>query len=465
MPGHQGVYFAGHDNPDHICDLIEGSMTTLMAFFSYNAQQDDGRQFLYYEFPEHCEWVRKIGCKKRQRGTAVGWMYSASPFQGERYYLRLLLTVFRGATSFEDLRTVDRMVYPAFKGACIALGLLEDDGDWVAHFREGAQFMTCRALRHLFALALQYTTISNPLAIWETFSPDMCDDIPRILATGRVPVSHEAEDIEGRIDSDYGLYILQEYLHEFGKSPSEYGLREPLLSWMGQQPASNNPMIEEELEYDPQQEEEASNIMRAQLNPEQKNCFTEILNIVEKYEQNPRGYHRSGFFPQGAAGTGKTFLYNCLCSYLRARGKIVLCVASSGIAAQLLPGGHTAHSRFKIRLSNALNRGCNITSNSALAQLIRKTSLIICDEVPMQHKSCFEAVNWTLNDICHVSDSCLFGKIPTVLGGDFVQILPVVRRGSQQATVQACLPHSAIWHSLQVSRLARSMRIEGNNSN
>jgi len=44
----------------------------------------------------------------------------------------------------------------------------------------------------------------------------------------------------------------------------------------------------------------------------------------------------------------------------------------------------------------------------------------------MQHKSCFEAVNWTLNDICHVSDSSLFSNIPTVLSGDFAQILPVV---------------------------------------
>ena len=439
LPGHQPVYYAGNDDPDHIRDLIEGSVTTLMAFFSYNAQNEDGRQFLYYEFPEHFVYIRKIGWKKRQKGTAVGRMYSASPFQGERYYLRLLLTVVRGATSFENLRTVDGMVYPTFKGACIALGLLEDDHEWVALFRAGAQFMTGRALRHLFALARQYTTISNLLAIWEIFWPSMCDDIPHILASGRVPVPPGAEEIAGRIDLDYGLYLLQEYLQEFGKTLEEYGLPKPLLLWMVQQPNSNNPMIEEESAYDPQQEEEVCNTMRIQLNPEQENCFKEIIHIVEKYEQNPGGNYRSGFFLQGAAGTGKTFLYNCLCSYLRARGKIVLCVASSGIAAQLLPGGRTAHSRFKIPLSNALNSGCNITSNSLLAQLIRKTSLIIWDEVPMQHKSCFEAVNWTLNDICHMSDSCLFGRIPTVLGGDFAQILPVVRRGSRQATVQACL--------------------------
>jgi len=465
LPGQQAVYFDGYADPDHIRDLIEGSLTTLITFFSYNAQNEDSRQFLYYEFPEHFVYIRKIGLKKRQRGTAVGRMYSASPFQAERYYLRLLLSVVRGATSFENLRTVDGMVYPTFKGACIAVGLLEDDGEWVALFRECAQFMTGRALRHLFALALQYTTISNPLAIWETFWESMCDDIPYILTTGRVPVPPGAEEIVGRIDPDYGLFLIQEYLNEFGKSLSDFGLPEPLLSWVAQQPNLNIPIIEEELAYDPHQEEEVYNAMKAQLNSEQKDCFKEIVNIVEQYENNPRGTHRSGFFLQGAAGTGKTFLYNCLCSYLRAQRKIVLCVASSGIAAQLLPGGRTAHSRFKIPLSNALNSGCNISSNSPLAQLIRKTFLNIWDEVPLQHKSCFEAVNWTLNDICHVSESSLFGKIPTVLGGDFAQILPVVRRGSRQATVQACIQHNAIWNSLQVLRLKTSMRIEANNSN
>ena len=44
-------------------------------------------------------------------------------FPGERFCLRLLLTVRRGPTSFEDLRTVEGVVYPNFCAACAALGL------------------------------------------------------------------------------------------------------------------------------------------------------------------------------------------------------------------------------------------------------------------------------------------------------------------------------------------------------
>ena len=56
---------------------------------------------------------------------------------GERYYLRLLFTVVRGATSFENLRTVDGIVFPTFKEACISLGLLENDGEWWLNFVKG----------------------------------------------------------------------------------------------------------------------------------------------------------------------------------------------------------------------------------------------------------------------------------------------------------------------------------------
>ncbi|KAG5247255.1 DNA helicase [Salix suchowensis] len=45
-----------------------------------------------------------------------------------------------------------------------------------------------------------------------------------------------------------------------------------------------------------------------------------------------------------------TFLWHSLINSIRSEGLIVLAVASSGIASILLPGGRTAHSRFKIPL-------------------------------------------------------------------------------------------------------------------
>ena len=52
-------------------------------------------------------------------------MYTVYPSEHKRWYLRLLLTHVAGSTSFMDLRTVNGVVYDTYRGAAMALGLLE----------------------------------------------------------------------------------------------------------------------------------------------------------------------------------------------------------------------------------------------------------------------------------------------------------------------------------------------------
>ena len=61
----------------------------------------------------------------------------------------------------------------------------------------------------------------------------------------------------------------------------------------------------------------------------------------------------------------------------------MLNVASRGIAALLLEGGRTTHSRFAILVNIVEDSMCHIHADSDLADLIRQASLIIWDEVPM----------------------------------------------------------------------------------
>ena len=118
-------------------------------------------------------------------------------------------------------------------------------------------------------------------------------------------------------------------------------------------------------------------------------------------------------------------------------------MASSGIAAELLDGGRTAHSRFKIPIPILDTSTCNIPIQSSLAELIRIASIIIWDEAPMMHKYVFECVHRTLCDIMK-SDNPFGGKIP-LLGGDFRQVLPVIRHGSQANVIFSSLQHSFLW--------------------
>lgn len=99
-----------------------------MAFFKYNTAHEDGRHLLYHQFPEHHTWKPKERVwVPRQRGYSIGRIYHYSPVSGERYYLRLLLTVVRGPRSFEELYEVDSVRYPTYYAACIARGLAEND--------------------------------------------------------------------------------------------------------------------------------------------------------------------------------------------------------------------------------------------------------------------------------------------------------------------------------------------------
>lgn len=133
---------------------------------------------------------------------------------------------------------------------------------------------------------------------------------------------------------------------------------------------AGNDLIATELDYDPIQQMTEHDISLAPLNRNQRHAYTTILLSI-------KDGLKSVYFMQEPAGTGKTFLYKVLCNYFRSQGKSVLCVASSRIAALLLPGGRTSYSRFKIPIVINESSTCTISSNTLLAGLIKETSLII----------------------------------------------------------------------------------------
>jgi hypothetical protein len=77
--------------------------------------------------------------EKRQRGFAIGRIYNVHPGSGKRYYLRMLLKTVKGCMSYEDIRTVDGVVYPTFKEVCQVLGYLDDDNEWIQCINESTK--------------------------------------------------------------------------------------------------------------------------------------------------------------------------------------------------------------------------------------------------------------------------------------------------------------------------------------
>jgi len=169
------------------------------------------------------------------------------------------------------------------------------------------------------------------------------------------------------------------------------------------------------------------------------------------------------FFLHGYGGTGKTYMWRTLASALRSKHEIVLTVATSGIASLLLPGGRTAHSKFKILVPTLDNSTCTIDHDSDFANLLRQTKLIIWDEAPMAHKYTFECLDRTLQDIMSTpTQKCntIFGGKVIMFGGDFRQILPVIPHGSRSDIVHASISASYIWDHCQVLTLTQNMRLK-----
>ncbi|KAK9713984.1 hypothetical protein RND81_06G063400 [Saponaria officinalis] len=115
--------------------------------------------------------------KMRQKRMTISRIYFAPPNSGELYYLRLLLNIVKGATSYADIRTVNGVIHPTYKGACAALGLLDGDDEWNIALNEGATWSTAHQLRDLFVILLLFCEVSDPEKLWETHWEKLSDDI------------------------------------------------------------------------------------------------------------------------------------------------------------------------------------------------------------------------------------------------------------------------------------------------
>ena len=83
------------------------------------------------------------------------------------------------------------------------------------------------------------------------------------------------------------------------------------------------------------------------------------------------------FFVYGHGGTGKIYLYRTILAAIRSKGKIALAVTSSSIAALLLPGGWTTHSRFHIPINVNDKSTSEIRQKTQTAELLLKTNIIL----------------------------------------------------------------------------------------
>ncbi|XP_074323579.1 uncharacterized protein LOC141660492 [Apium graveolens] len=287
-----------------------------------------GQKYLNFQSSadlENFTWIKKTAkWKLRQRGDVVGRC--------------------KGALSFSQLRTIDGTTYDTFKEACGALGLLNNDKQWHDALEENVFSAMPTQIRAMFVNILAYCSVSDPLALWEKHWPALSGDVLYIRhkISDNIHLTLSEYEIQ-----NYALAEIEKLLNDVGKSLRDFHM----MPFPDERFFHTfvNCLIVEETSYNKEELRLNHDKAHKNLNSRQLDVYNAVVDNVNKNKE----------------------------------GKIVLHVAGSVIAATLLPGGRTAHSRFKIPLKLDQNPIAGIKHGIDIAELMQHTSLIIWEEAPM----------------------------------------------------------------------------------
>ncbi|GJV01237.1 helicase [Tanacetum coccineum] len=201
---------------EHLTALLERegiSITMFTEWFELNKEYPEAREYTYAEIPQHYVWHTKDKVEKKEK-KCIGRIIYATPAYRERYFLRMLLNVVRGAQSFTDLKMVNKINYATFKAACFAYGLLNDDKEWTHAIVEASIWAMAPQLHKLFVTILLFSNVSRPLKLWEENWVRLSEDI---LNKKRKQYRYPEPNMSDEQVRNYCLLEIQDLLNTHGQ--------------------------------------------------------------------------------------------------------------------------------------------------------------------------------------------------------------------------------------------------------
>lgn len=436
LPSEENVYF----DPDHIDDAVENVKDThLQAWFDLNRQDVNARQYIFSDIVSHYTWQRNTHrwTPRKSFFNVIGRLPDISPRCGELFYLRLLLNYVRGATSYEDIRTVNGQLHDSFFEACIARHIIRHDQEYRRCLEEARLTLIRTEFRNLFINLLLFCNIENPLILWNEFYNEMIDDTFNNVDDA---VLIALDDIDTA-------------LRKYNKNLMIYNLPVPNPNEIARIRAQIVVIDNNLLEY-----KRLGRDMKQNLNNEQLTAFTHVTNLVLRYKCGDK-HSKKLVYIEGPAGTGKTYFYNALLNSLKGDGCKTIAVAFTGIAAILLLDGVTSHSQFGIPVPCMEDSSSYLKLDDYRVKDIEQADVIIWDEASMTSKFNLECVDRLLRDVMNNPDVPFGGKV-LILGGDFRQLLPVTRGGRKQDVLNSSIKSSNLFQYFKKFQLTRNMRAD-----
>jgi len=272
-------------------------------------------------------------------------------------------------------------------------------------------------LRRLFVTMLEWLPMNEPRRLWDQHcNPHLIEDfLWRRRSRTMLATPYDIEQATGQ-----ALHHIHSMCQERGLDFDSYGLpsspQDTCCDWFTE-------AVQRERNFSIDEQQAVLNELLPQIldNPKQKEVWDAVMAALQGDDHNV-------IYVDGAAGTGKTTVYKTILAHLRVQGLLALPHAFFGIAAQLLDGGRTIHSRFRLPVPLPLSDAtCNLTHASPNARILHQASLLIIDEAPNMPLAAIEAIDVFLRELMGCSDRPFGGKV-VLLGGDFRQIPPVIRR-------------------------------------
>ena len=354
------------------------------------------------------------------------------------YFLRLLLMHVPGATSFKDLQTINGEDTGSFEEAAKRLNLLEDDQEWTRVLEEAVTIQMPKEMRVLFATICANCSPNDPITLWETFRDAMCEDI-----------QYRFPDIPQNDVHNIGLYEIKKLLAPMGMALIDLGLDEPAPLHHSYLSFVNNNIGQ--IVYNIPHERRMCEQMKIQLNAEQ-------LHIFEQVEQALIHHRECRIFIDGPGGSGKTFLYKAICHLVRGRGETIFATAWSGLAASLLEGGQTCHSRFGLPVPFTNESTTRFSAGSDQARAINNARVILGDEASIIPGHFLIELDRLLKDFSTVL--LTFGNKIILTSGDFRQTLPVCPGATRTQIIAQCINQTDLFRQAFTKfSLTQNMRV------
>jgi hypothetical protein len=179
LEGEHSVYFQDYETIDEV--LLKPSVTEsmFMAWLEANKKYTQARTLTYGQFVSKFVYNRrkKREWKPRKRGYTIGRLIWVPPSTGELYYFRMMLTVIKGPTTYDDIKKIGDTQYFSYRDACFAMGFLGDDKEYINAIKESKDWGCGSFLRKLFVTMLLGNTMNRPKHVWDETKHWLADGI------------------------------------------------------------------------------------------------------------------------------------------------------------------------------------------------------------------------------------------------------------------------------------------------